>query len=60
MTQAGVIKDALAANGHAAELVIISTEGDRSTGPIADIGVGVVTAAPVSYTHLKLTTTSRV
>jgi len=45
MTQAGVIKDALAANGHAAELVIISTEGDRSTGPIADIGVGVFTAA---------------
>ena len=44
-TQAGVIKDALAANGHAAELVIISTEGDRSTGPIADIGVGVFTAA---------------
>ena len=44
-TQAGAIKDALAANGHAAELVIISTEGDRSTGPIADIGVGVFTAA---------------
>ena len=44
-TQAGVIKDALAANGHAAELVIISTEGDRSSGPIADIGVGVFTAA---------------
>ena len=31
-TQAGTVKDALAANGHAAELVIISTEGDRSTG----------------------------
>ena len=44
-TQAGAVKDALAANGHAAELVIISTEGDRSTGPIADIGVGVFTAA---------------
>ena len=44
-TQAGAVKDALAANGHAAELVIISTEGDRSTGPIADLGVGVFTAA---------------
>ena len=44
-TQAGVIKDALTAKGHPAELVIISTEGDRSTGPIANIGVGVFTAA---------------
>ena len=44
-TQAGVIKDALAANGHPAELVIISTEGDRSSEPIANIGVGVFTAA---------------
>jgi hydroxymethylbilane synthase len=44
-TQAGAIRDALAAKGHAAELVIISTEGDRSTEPVADIGVGVFTAA---------------
>ncbi len=44
-TQAGGIRDALAANGHAAELVIISTEGDQSSEPIADIGVGVFTAA---------------
>jgi hydroxymethylbilane synthase len=44
-TQAGFIKDALGAKGHAAELVIISTEGDRSTGPIVDIGIGVFTAA---------------
>ncbi len=44
-TQAGAIKDALAARGHAAELVIISTEGDRSAEPIADIGIGVFTAA---------------
>ena len=44
-TQAGVIKDALEARGHAAELVIISTDGDRSSEPIADIGVGVFTAA---------------
>jgi hydroxymethylbilane synthase len=44
-TQAGVIKDALVAKGRAAELVIVSTEGDRSSGPIADIGIGVFTAA---------------
>jgi len=44
-TQAGAIRDALLANGHQAELVIISTEGDRSSEPIADIGVGVFTAA---------------
>jgi hydroxymethylbilane synthase len=44
-TQAGAIRDALAARGHAAELVIVSTEGDRSAEPIAAIGVGVFTAA---------------
>ncbi|BBY87186.1 porphobilinogen deaminase [Mycolicibacterium tokaiense] len=44
-TQAGVIRDALIAAGHAAELVIISTAGDRSSAPIAEIGVGVFTAA---------------
>jgi hydroxymethylbilane synthase len=44
-TQAGLIKDALVARGHFAELVIISTEGDRSDAPVADIGVGVFTAA---------------
>jgi hydroxymethylbilane synthase len=44
-TQAGQIKAALDASGHDCELVIISTEGDRNQGPIADIGVGVFTAA---------------
>lgn len=44
-TQAGVVRDALIALGHPAELVIISTEGDRSSAPIAEIGVGVFTAA---------------
>jgi hydroxymethylbilane synthase len=44
-TQAGVIKDALAAAGHRAELVIITTEGDRSSAPIAEVGVGAFTAA---------------
>jgi len=44
-TQAGTIRDQLIARGSPAELVIISTEGDRSSEPIADIGVGVFTAA---------------
>ena len=44
-TQAGVIRDELAARGHRAELVVISTAGDRSDRPIAEIGVGVFTAA---------------
>lgn len=44
-TQAGLIRDALIANGHPAELVIIATAGDKSSAPIAEIGVGVFTAA---------------
>jgi len=44
-TQAGAIRDALVARGHPAELVTISTEGDRSSAPIAELGVGVFTAA---------------
>ncbi len=44
-TQAGTVRDALRALGHDAELVIISTEGDRSAAPIAEIGVGVFTTA---------------
>ncbi|MDY6870216.1 MAG: hydroxymethylbilane synthase [Actinomycetota bacterium] len=44
-TQAGAIRDALIARGHAAELVLVSTEGDHNQGPIADIGVGVFIAA---------------
>ncbi|MDT5313347.1 MAG: hydroxymethylbilane synthase, partial [Mycobacterium sp.] len=44
-TQAGLVRDALTARGHAAELVVISTAGDRSQEPIADIGIGVFTAA---------------
>jgi hydroxymethylbilane synthase len=44
-TQAGAIRDALHANGHQAELVIISTAGDESSEPIVDIGIGVFTAA---------------
>ncbi len=43
-TQAGTVLDALIALGQPAELVIISTEGDRSQAPVADIGIGVFTA----------------
>ncbi len=44
-TQAGHIRDQLTARGHAAELVIVSTDGDRSDRPVAEIGVGVFTTA---------------
>ena len=44
-TQAQGIADRLTANGHPAELVIISTDGDTSTAPVAQIGVGVFTTA---------------
>ena len=44
-TQAGGIRDALLANGHEAELVVVKTAGDQSQEAIADIGVGVFTAA---------------
>ena len=44
-TQAGTIRDQLIEQGHRAELVIITTEGDRSAKPVAEIGVGVFTAA---------------
>ena len=44
-TQAGTIRDQLIERGHRAELVIIATAGDRSSKPVAEIGVGVFTAA---------------
>ena len=44
-TQAGTIRDQLIELGHPAELVIITTDGDRSAQPVAEIGVGVFTAA---------------
>jgi hydroxymethylbilane synthase len=44
-TQAGTIKAAIEAKGRVAELVLIATEGDRSSDPVAEIGVGVFTAA---------------
>lgn len=43
-TQAGTVRDALIAAGHPAELVVISTSGDKSMSPVEKIGVGVFTA----------------
>lgn len=44
-TQAGLVRDALIALGHRAELVIVATKGDQSSAPIAELGVGVFVAA---------------
>ena len=44
-TQAGVVRDALRSLGEEAELVIVSTIGDKIGGPIVEIGVGVFTSA---------------
>lgn len=43
-TQAGTVRDALISAGHPAELVIITTKGDVTPGPVQRIGVGVFTA----------------
>jgi len=43
-TQAGTVRDALIAAGRPAELVIITTKGDITPGPVQRIGVGVFTA----------------
>jgi hydroxymethylbilane synthase len=40
-----MVRDALRDRGFDAELVVISTDGDRSSAPIAEIGVGVFTTA---------------
>jgi hydroxymethylbilane synthase len=44
-TQSGIVRDALRERGHDAELVVIATDGDLSSAPIAEIGVGVFTTA---------------
>lgn len=45
MTQAGTVRDALVAAGQHAELVVVSTAGDRSAAAVQEIGVGVFTTA---------------
>ncbi|MGI5125922.1 hydroxymethylbilane synthase [Pseudonocardia sp. CA-107938] len=41
MAQSGIVADQLRAAGHEVELVEVSTPGDRSAAPIAEVGVGV-------------------
>ncbi|GGF22358.1 hydroxymethylbilane synthase [Williamsia phyllosphaerae] len=50
-TQSGVIRDQLIAAGHPAELVIVTTAGDLSAAPVAEIGVGVFTTAIRNALH---------
>src|SRR3954454_22947790 len=45
LAQTGIIVDALRAKGHQVEVVTVTTPGDRSSAPIAEIGVGVFTSA---------------
>ncbi|GEL22152.1 porphobilinogen deaminase [Pseudonocardia sulfidoxydans NBRC 16205] len=45
MAQSGQIADRLRAAGYAAELVPVSTAGDRSGAPVAELGVGVFVSA---------------
>ncbi|RPA65609.1 hydroxymethylbilane synthase [Gordonia oryzae] len=50
-TQTQTIIDALIAAGHPAESVIITTAGDASAAPVAEIGVGVFTTALRNALH---------
>ncbi|GAA2663245.1 MULTISPECIES: hydroxymethylbilane synthase [Actinosynnema] len=45
LAQTGIIADALRAAGAQVEIVTVSTPGDRSHAPIAEIGIGVFTSA---------------
>lgn len=45
VAQTGLIAERLRAAGHACELVEISTNGDRSAAPVAELGVGVFVSA---------------
>ncbi|GLY63740.1 hydroxymethylbilane synthase [Amycolatopsis taiwanensis] len=45
LTQTGTVADALRRAGQQVEIVKVTTPGDRSSAPIAEIGVGVFTSA---------------
>ncbi|WP_026425822.1 hydroxymethylbilane synthase [Actinokineospora inagensis] len=45
LTQTGTVADALTRAGARVEIITVSTPGDRSSAPIAEIGVGVFTSA---------------
>jgi len=45
LAQTGLVADALERAGAAVEIITVSTPGDRSSAPIAEIGIGVFTSA---------------
>ena len=45
LAQTGTVADQLAGAGAKVEIVTVVTPGDRSSAPIAEIGVGVFTSA---------------
>jgi hydroxymethylbilane synthase len=45
VAQSGTVAARLRAAGHPAELVTVSTSGDRSSAPVAELGVGVFVSA---------------
>jgi hydroxymethylbilane synthase len=45
LAQTQIVADQLAAAGASVEIVTVSTPGDRSSAPIAEIGIGVFTSA---------------
>ncbi|SDD43156.1 hydroxymethylbilane synthase [Actinokineospora iranica] len=45
LAQTGTVADALEKAGAKTEIVVVSTPGDRSSAPIAEIGIGVFTSA---------------
>ena len=45
VAQSGLVAQRMHAAGHAAELVTIATPGDRSSAPIAQLGIGVFVSA---------------
>jgi hydroxymethylbilane synthase len=45
MAQSGTVADRLRAAGHPCELVEVRTPGDRSSAPVAELGVGVFVSA---------------
>ncbi|HEV2779488.1 MAG TPA: hydroxymethylbilane synthase [Actinophytocola sp.] len=45
LAQTGIVAEALERTGTRVEIVTVSTAGDRSSAPIAEIGIGVFTSA---------------
>jgi hydroxymethylbilane synthase len=45
LAQTGIVADALERAGVTVEIITVSTPGDRSSAPVAEIGIGVFTSA---------------